>query len=205
VGLDYVVWINDVEKFVKQEGICGFDSDLHTAHAFSAVGSRFEGCRNDLLGRLISLSDDISLSTSEEELSCNDSIKVFIAHGHDEYMVLKVKDFLTNKLGYEAKTLDMYPDDGLTILDKFISVSKDFNKAIILYSPDDIMESGDKRARQNVLFEHGYLLKAYGRKNVIAVLSEGVEWPSDLQGLLYVDFNGEWKESIRKNWGSYKD
>jgi predicted nucleotide-binding protein len=43
------------------------------------------------------------------------------------------------------------------------------------------------RARQNVVFELGYFLASLGSKRVCALLEPGVERPSHIDGLLYID------------------
>ena len=56
------------------------------------------------------------------------------------------------------------------------------------------------RARQNVVFEHGYLIGRIGRKNVCALVKGEVEKPNDISGVVYIDMdgNGGWKLSIVK-------
>jgi len=45
------------------------------------------------------------------------------------------------------------------------------------------------RARQNVIFELGFFLGKLGRKNVVAVFKQDLnfEIPSDYSGVLYLD------------------
>lgn len=42
------------------------------------------------------------------------------------------------------------------------------------------------RARQNVIFEHGYMVAKLGRDKVIALVDQGVEIPGDLSGVIYI-------------------
>lgn len=78
--------------------------------------------------------------------------------------------------------------------------------AIVLYTPCDVGASkGEKdqlkpRARQNVIFEHGYLIGKIGRKNVCHLFKSGVETPSDIEGLVYapMDEGGGWKYTVGK-------
>ena len=42
------------------------------------------------------------------------------------------------------------------------------------------------RARQNVVFEHGYLIAKLGRKNVCALVRDNIEVPNDISGIVYV-------------------
>lgn len=54
------------------------------------------------------------------------------------------------------------------------------------------------RARQNVVFEHGFMCAHLGRSHVCALLEEGVEQPGDLQGVIYknLDSSGVWRYQI---------
>ena len=51
------------------------------------------------------------------------------------------------------------------------------------------------RARQNVVYELGWFHGRLGRGKVIALLSDEVEKPSDLDGVLYLPLDpfGTWK------------
>jgi predicted nucleotide-binding protein len=40
-------------------------------------------------------------------------------------------------------------------------------------------------ARQNVVLELGYFIALFGRQNVVLVLEQGVERPSDTDGIVY--------------------
>lgn len=57
-----------------------------------------------------------------------------------------------------------------------------------------------KRARQNVILELGFFLGKLGRKRVCALYEEGVEIPSDYDGVIFVplDKNGAWHLSLAK-------
>jgi predicted nucleotide-binding protein len=56
------------------------------------------------------------------------------------------------------------------------------------------------RARQNVIFELGFFYGKLGRKKVCAILKEGVEFPSDISGVIYktADATGAWKLELAK-------
>ena len=58
-----------------------------------------------------------------------------------------------------------------------------------------------KRARQNVVFEHGYLIAKLGRQNVSALVKDGIETPGDISGVLYINMDDSegWKIQLAKN------
>lgn len=127
--------------------------------------------------------------------------KVFIVHGHDEGAKQTVARFL-EQCGFEAIILHEQPDGGRTIIEK-IEQYTDVIYAIILYTPCDIgraknEKKGKPRARQNVVFEHGYLIGRLGREKVCALVKEGVDTPGDISGVVYkpMDSAGAWKTEI---------
>jgi hypothetical protein len=58
------------------------------------------------------------------------------------------------------------------------------------------------RGRQNVVFELGYFIGALGRSRVIILYEEGVEFPSDLHGIIYVplDREGAWRTRVAREF-----
>jgi predicted nucleotide-binding protein len=44
--------------------------------------------------------------------------------------------------------------------------------------------------------ELGFFLAALGRSRVVALYEEGVELPSDIGGVLYVSFAGQWMADL---------
>ena len=128
--------------------------------------------------------------------------KVFISYGHDDEAKTTVAKFVDD-LGLKPITLDGQPSKGQTIIDKFEEQAEETGFAIVLLSPDDVGSSkatGKRklRARQNIIFELGYLRGGLGSKRLCALYKEGVELPSYIRGVVYVpmDGAGEWKESI---------
>ena len=159
------------------------------------------------------LTDDI---TNEIEQECKkkiqkiasknkssmDKSKVFIVHGHDD----GAKDAVARvvgDLGFEAIILHEQASSGNTIIEK-IEANSNVGFGIVLYTPCDLGRSKEEedqlkhRARQNVVFEHGYLMAKIGRKNVCALVKGDVETPSDISGLVYVQMDkaGAWKYAV---------
>lgn len=129
--------------------------------------------------------------------------KIFIVHGHDGETKEKVARFI-EKIGFEAIILHEQTSSSLTIIEKLEKYT-DVGYAIVLYTPCD---KGGKnvdraelkpRARQNVVFEHGYLLGKLGRDKVCALVKdENIEKPSDVLNIVYIpmDDNDGWKIKI---------
>lgn len=141
--------------------------------------------------------DEEAEKTVHTELSHQNN-KVFVVHGHDEALKEKVARLL-EKQGLEAIILSERANKGKTIIEKF-EENSDVGAAICLFTGDDIgkekSEAVEKqRARQNVVYEAGYFMGKLGRKRVIMLVDEGIELPSDLQGVVYTD-SESWKTEV---------
>ncbi len=123
---------------------------------------------------------------------------VFVVHGHDDRRTSEVARFL-ERIGLRAVILREQPDQGQTIIEKFANHA-DVGFAVVLLTPDDEGRARNgsdllPRARQNVVLELGYFLGRLGRKYVSALRAPGVELPSDLGGVLYIELDeaGAWQ------------
>ncbi|ELY6169640.1 TIR domain-containing protein [Cronobacter sakazakii] len=126
--------------------------------------------------------------------------KVFIVHGHNDELKLQVYQFLHEE-EFEPVILHLQPNDGYTIIEKLEHHFNDISYAIVLYTACDkgcaVKEVDYRfRARQNVVFEHGYLISKLGRENVTALVSEGVETPGDMSGVVYISESADWRYSL---------
>ncbi len=105
----------------------------------------------------------------------------------------------------EAIILDEQPI-GHTIIDKFEEHADEAGFAIVLLTADDISapksqeDNLQPRARQNVILEFGYFLAELGRKRIGVLYEEGVELPSDIEGLEYIPLDNAdgWKIKLAK-------
>ena len=133
-----------------------------------------------------------------------DKSKVFIVHGHDDAAKEAVARFV-EKIGFEAIILHEQASSGKTIIEK-IEEYTNVGFGIVLYTPCDLVASkGEKdhpkpRARQNVVFEHGYLIGKIGRENVCALVKGDIETPTDISGVVYIkmDEGDGWKLAAAK-------
>jgi len=131
--------------------------------------------------------------------------KVFIVHGRDNEAKQEVSRFIAD-LGLEVIILHEQASAGMTIIEKIERYSNDADFALVLYTPCDLGRGAyennppNKRARQNVVFEHGYLMAKLGRENVCALVKNDLEKPNDISGVVYVDLDqaGAWKIEVSK-------
>ena len=114
--------------------------------------------------------------------------RIFISHGHNELLRLRLKEFLTSRLGVEVMVLQEAPNRGLTIVEKLEEASERCCFAIILLTKDDEQPSGSSRARQNVIHELGFFQGKYGRERVVLLAERGVELFSNISGIVRVEF-----------------
>lgn len=152
---------------------------------------------------LKSVGEILKSSTAETKLTPAEKNRVFIVHGRDDHAKVEAARFV-EKLGFSAIILHEQASSGKTIIEK-IEAHTNVGFAIVLYTPCDVgCIAGEKsikpRARQNVVFEHGYLIGKLGRHNVCALVKGDVEIPNDISGVVYVplDSHGAWHLALAK-------
>jgi predicted nucleotide-binding protein len=128
--------------------------------------------------------------------------KVFVVHGHDDAAKESVARFL-GKLGLEPIILSEQANGGRTVIEKFEAFA-DVGFAVALFTPDDVgavvseKANLNPRARQNVVLELGYFTGKLGRCKVCALYKPGIELPSDLHGVIFLELDpkGAWKTKL---------
>ncbi len=197
---------------VNTETIVGIVKEYNKSDPFLALFySREKASKNNQYTQ--DITDDILeeaqnlLSTAvlepkkEQPISSN---KIFIVHGRDHNLLTQVENALM-KLGLDPIVLQEQANSGKTIIEK-IEECTDVGFGIVLYTPCDEgrlkSEDGElkPRARQNVVLEHGYLMGKLGRERVCCLVSDDVEFPSDIQGVVYTSAKnvGQWKYDLAK-------
>ena len=151
------------------------------------------------------ISENVKTKLKSEKM-VKEKNKVFIVHGHDNETKQEVARFIES-IGLETIILHEQASRSMTIIEKIEHYSCEANFAIVLYTPCDkgrgVKETkvpARDRARQNVVFEHGYLMAKIGRGNVCALVKGEIETPSDISGVVYtpLDSNGGWKIELTK-------
>jgi len=144
-------------------------------------------------------STSILLSSSKKI----DRSKVFIVHGHNNEVKLEVARFI-EKIGFEPIILHEQASGSKTIIEK-IEAYSDVGFGVVIYTPCDIgakkIESPDLRgrARQNVVFEHGFLIGKLGRQNVCSLVKGELETPNDISGIVYTSMDStNWQLELAK-------
>lgn len=161
--------------------------------AISSFNVQFIQYFVDVLNEIINANPEIENISAERVIGDT----VFIVHGHDDALKAQIQLLLT-RAKVNNIVLHEQPDKGRTIIDKLIEESSSSNYAIALLSPDDKLEDGESRARQNVILEIGYFIGLLGKERVRMLKKGNVEIPSDLSGILYENYDeaGAWKIKI---------
>ncbi|MGE8226151.1 MAG: TIR domain-containing protein [Stenotrophomonas sp.] len=174
--------------FVSPRDIVGYEK-----YAEDITTEVFEKARSSLPAK----------SSSSAPSVASDLTKVFIVHGRDDLSKTEAARFI-ERLGFSAIILHEQANSGKTIIEK-IEANTNVGFALVLYTPCDkgglAGEEGFRpRARQNVVFEHGYLIGKLGRQNVCALVKGDMEIPNDISGVVYVplDAHGAWHLAVAK-------
>jgi predicted nucleotide-binding protein len=119
---------------------------------------------------------------------------VFIVHGRAEGPKHKAARLVQDVTGLKPVILDEQEKLGKTIIEKLEEHAYKTSFAIILLTGDDegrLKGTGDMRprARQNVILELGLFIGAIKRQNVAVLFEHGVELPSDVGGLLFIELD----------------
>jgi predicted nucleotide-binding protein len=125
---------------------------------------------------------------------------VFIIHGHDELNLLKLKEELRHRWGFEPIVLSRGPGKGRTIIEKFEEEAQRAVFALALFTPDDFVSvEGDEysQPRPNAIFELGWFYGRLGRNRVCILFKVGTRIHSDLDGISRIEF----RESIAERIG----
>lgn len=211
-GEQYSQWMAEIklfsQRYLKEHPLY---QDIQRTYFHKNTSGSYE----DMMGYLRILENDIPFKNSklvqtnnngENNLEKRDIVetnKIFIVHGHDNLAKEQVAR-VVEKAGFEAIILHEKASGGKTIIEKIEKYS-DVSFAIVLYTPCDLgrdknLKEDNYRARQNVIFEHGYLIGKLGREHVCALVKENVETPGDISGVVYVQMDdaGAWKMDVAK-------
>jgi len=191
-------WYRENQRKI-QENEFVYDKRLHTK-----IESEIESYIEELDIYIKDRKDIVETESITDAIEINRN-KVFIVHGHDELALEQVIAFIKD-IKLEPIVLKNQASLGNTIIEKIEEYS-DGGFAIVLYTPCDIGASiNDKdnmknRARQNVVFEHGYLIGKLGRKNVCALVKGDIEKPNDISGLVYIELDNQkaWRFNIARD------
>ena len=203
-GSNWKVFENNVNTYFK---LC---NNEERKKQFQKIVGRFdidESVISDLIILFNQMKNDIQIEmkndsfNNKKEGGAKEKIesannKIFVVHGRDEGIRDKV-ELLLRRARLDPIILAEQVSCGMTIIEK-IEANSDVAFAVVLYTGCDEGKLKEEsvlrpRARQNVVFEHGYMVAKLGRDKVVALTELGIEQPGDLAGVVYIPLN-------EKNW-----
>lgn len=216
---EFVAWHTSVQRLLNRmfgEGSYEakeFDKTSFTLHIFTSgtpYSDWVDACRSGISKTKAVLKTYLEDYGEVEQNNAGELLKepsnptrVFVVHGHDGELRESVSRLLENQ-GIEPVILFEQANRGNTIIEKFEGNS-DVDAAICLFTADDIAghDEGDiqKRARQNVVLETGFFIGRLGREHVIILADNGVDMPSDLDGVLYIN-TASWQLALLRDLDS---
>lgn len=127
--------------------------------------------------------------------------KIFVVHGHDT-PALEQLELVLRRLGLDPYILQNNDGESKTLIEALEQqIYKEAAFGIILMTPDDYgypkahgEADRQPRARQNVILELGMVLASLGRERMVLLKKGALEMPTDVSGVIYLEFNEHVKE-----------
>ncbi len=131
----------------------------------------------------------------------DEKTKIFIVHGHDNTS-LEQLELILRRLKLDPYILQNNDGESKTLIEALEQqIYKESAFGIVLLTPDDFGYPKDKgnedrqpRARQNVILELGMVLASLGRERMVLLKKGTLEIPTDVGGIIYLEFNDHVKE-----------
>ena len=186
-------WLSYVEVFAETHGNARLLSYAKSANLFLTSEVR----RQEYRVKILSL---LKVLCGNDDMQIIGDNAVFIVHGHDNALKSEVARLLEQQ-NIVPIILYEQTNQGRVLLDKLEQEINRASFAVVLYTKDDMISSSNVsvwRARQNVVFEHGYLIAKLGRDKVCAIKDEGVELMSDISGVAYISRSDSWQIKLLK-------
>jgi len=192
---------DDLRNFLSGRGIRFTDRPVQYGHRFDCAGGEVLICYDSgklvKQGKRTALTADIEHWENSGATSSVAALKtVFIVYGHD-LDARNDLELLIRRMGLEPVILGSLPCAGDTLIEKLEQYLTERGRvayACVLLTSDDeghrVGHPDEKmaRARQNVVLELGMVLSQLGRQRVAILLKKDVEKPSDIGGLIYIEF-----------------
>ncbi|HVQ67944.1 MAG TPA: TIR domain-containing protein [Bradyrhizobium sp.] len=127
--------------------------------------------------------------------------KIFVVHGHD-HAALEQLELVLRRLNLDPYILQNNDGESKTIIEALEQqIYREAAFGIVLMTPDDYgypkakgEEDRQPRARQNVVLEMGMVFASLGRDRMVILKKGALEIPSDIDGVLRLEFNDHVKE-----------
>jgi predicted nucleotide-binding protein len=145
--------------------------------------------------------DGAALEVAAKAMPVNEKTKIFVVHGHDT-TALEQLELILRRLNLDPYILQNNDGQTKTIIEALEQqIYQEAAFGIVLMTPDDFgfakvkgEEEKQPRARQNVILEMGMVLASLGRERMALLKKGALETPSDVDGILRLEFNDHVKE-----------
>ena len=135
----------------------------------------------------------------------NEKATIFVVHGHDT-VALEQLELVLRRLKLDPYILRDNDGESKTLIEALEQkLYKEAAFGIVLLTPDDYgypktssNEDRQPRARQNVILELGMVLASLGRDRMVLLKKGALEIPTDVGGIIYLEFNEHVKEVAAK-------
>ena len=140
---------------------------------------------------------DLASATAPKD----ENTKIFVVHGHDT-LALEQLELVLLRLKLDPYILQNNDGESKTLIEALEQqIYKEAAFGIVLLTPDDFGypknksdEDRQPRARQNVILELGMVLASLGRDRMVLLKKGALEIPTDVSGIIYLEFNEHVKE-----------
>ena len=113
--------------------------------------------------------------------------RVFLSHGRNPAWRV-VQEYIERTLEIRTLELAQESNKGRTSFQKLIEESENCSYAVVIMTGEDFTTDEQSRARENVIHEIGYFQGKYGADRVCLLHEEGVNIPTNIQGVVYIPF-----------------
>ncbi len=121
--------------------------------------------------------------------------RVFIIHGTDPNSYVSQVETICRQNGLEPVRMMEQPNRGMGLPDKLRNNMNDVDYYVAILTVDETTTDGEQRARVNAYTET--VAAHHIRPERLAILREDqVEIPSNLQGLAYIQLEGQWSMKL---------
>jgi len=149
----------------------------------------------------IFVSGDAEPTPANATASKDEKAKIFVVHGHNT-SALEQLELVLRRLALDPYILQNNDGESKTLIEALEqNIYQNAAFGIVLLTPDDFGypkkktdEDRQPRARQNVILELGMVLASLGRQRMVLLKKGALEVPTDVSGIIYLEFNERVKE-----------
>ena len=155
-----------------------------------------KGDSRDKIETVFDLFDRSENESKLPDLAVENTEKIFVGHGRSP-LWRELKDHLQDDQKFVVEAYEIGARAGHAVRDILESMLQSSSMAFLIMTGEDEMEGDTLRPRQNVVHELGLFQGKLGFSKSIAVVEQGVEIFSNLQGIQQIRFSrGNIKESF---------